>query len=275
MLTGVGSLLEPVIRLLLKCGITYAEFAAVARMKFVQVATDDFGIRGRPTNASRVAILTGLDRRLVSKLREPDPDEASSEVAFMSRPSQVLGGWFQDPEFVEPSGAPRDLDFEGDTGSFAALVRRYAPAIPAGAMAKELKATGSVAELGDRKLRALKRAFIPRELSETRIRMWASVLRDVGSAIEHNLDPSGRQTPLFERRAHNLAVDRSAVPEFEEFLRSEGQAFLERMDDWLAAHQADPAAGRKRSTVRLGVGIYEIRDPTSAKRSTPTTPSVR
>jgi hypothetical protein len=68
-LDALGHLLEPVVLLLLKSGITWREFSDLAKAKFVQVATDEFGIRGRPTNASRVSILTGVDRRDVRKLR--------------------------------------------------------------------------------------------------------------------------------------------------------------------------------------------------------------
>jgi hypothetical protein len=52
LLEALGFLLEPVILLLLKNGITWNEFAEVAKAKFVHVATRRFGIRRRPTNIS-------------------------------------------------------------------------------------------------------------------------------------------------------------------------------------------------------------------------------
>ena len=70
----LGTVLEPVIRLVLRTGVTWKEFSELAKTKFVEVATADFGIRGRPTNVSRVAILTGLDRRDVAKLRTAPSD---------------------------------------------------------------------------------------------------------------------------------------------------------------------------------------------------------
>ena len=62
-------LLRPIVRLLLKSGVTWKEFADVAKTSFVEVATDEFGIRGRPTNVSRVAILTGINRHDISRQR--------------------------------------------------------------------------------------------------------------------------------------------------------------------------------------------------------------
>src|SRR5262245_37816906 len=177
-LDALGHLLEPVVLLLLKCGITWKEFSDLAKAKFVQVATDEFGIRGRPTNASRVSILTGLDRRDVRKLRLALAHRRPVEPGFMSKPSQVLDGWFHDSEFMAASGGARDLEMEGESGSFAALVRRYAPGIPTVAMIKEMKAAGVIAELGDTKLRALKSAYIPRGLVAARIRLGDRLITD-------------------------------------------------------------------------------------------------
>src|SRR5215472_9944533 len=114
-LDALGRLLEPIVLLLLKSGITWREVADVAKVKFVQVATREFGIRGRPTNASRVAILTGIDRRDVRKVRAATEEQPEFAPGFMSKPTQVLDGWFHDPNFRTSTGQPRDLQVsEGD-----------------------------------------------------------------------------------------------------------------------------------------------------------------
>jgi hypothetical protein len=258
-LDALGRLLEPIVLLLLKSGITWREFADLAKVKFVQVATREFGIRGRPTNASRVAILTGIDRRDVRKLRVATAEQPDFAPGFMSKPTQVLDGWFHDPNFRTASGEPRDLQVSEGEDSFAALVRRYTPGIPHVAMIKELLAVGAIGELPDGRLRALKRNYIPRELADNQIRLWGSVLQDVGTTLEHNLMRTPSERTRFERRALSLTVERRALPEFEAFLAAEGQAFLERIDDWLAAHQADSSTS-ERAALRLGVGVYQILD---------------
>ena len=260
---ALGLLLEPVILVLLKSGVTWKEFAAVARAKFVEVATREFGIRGRPTNASRVAILTGLDRREVRKLRVESP--GPTEPGFMSRPTQVLEGWYTDPDFVK-NGKPRDLEIDGDGNSFAALARRYAPGIPLVAMIKELRAAGAVEKTKRGTLRALQRAFIPRELSENQVRLWGSALRDLGATLENNVARTASEPPRFERRALNLHVDPRALPGFRVFLEAEGQAFLERVDAWLIAHRVADRGAEKSSAIRLGVGVYHIQDALSGVR---------
>jgi len=256
---ALGFLLEPVILLLLKNGITWNEFAEIAKTKFVEVATRRFGIRGRPTNISRVAILTGQDRREVSRIRRAM--ERPTQPRPLCKPSQVLEGWYRDPEFLHADGKPRDLALDGEHDSFAQLARRYAPSIPYVAMIKQLRAVGAVEDLDDGKVRVLKRAYVPRALSEDHIALWGSVLHDIGTTWEYNLmRDAATQRSRFERRAVNLRVDVKALPGFQAFLEAEGQAFLERVDDWLSAHQVPAEATAETASMRLGVGVYHIGD---------------
>ncbi|MCZ6809330.1 MAG: DUF6502 family protein, partial [Proteobacteria bacterium] len=48
--------LRPLARALLRAGIGYREFAEISKTAFVGIATKDYGLRGRPTNISRVAV---------------------------------------------------------------------------------------------------------------------------------------------------------------------------------------------------------------------------
>lgn len=252
----LGTVLEAVIRLALRTGVTWKEFSDLSKTKFVDVATADFGIRGRPTNASRVAILTGLDRREVAKLRET-PSEAPMK-GYQSKASQVLSAWHHDPDFLDATGQPVQLAVEGEGATFTALMRRCAPALPVVAMIKELKSAKAIEELGDGRLRVLKRAYLPSHVSTERLRLWSSVLSDVATTIEHNFRRDETIPARFERRALNLRVDRKSLPEFRELLEREGQALLERLDDWLASHEA--AGDEHEDGIRLGVGIYHIED---------------
>lgn len=257
----LGAVLEPVIRLVLRTGVTWKEFADLSKVKFVEVATADFGIRGRPTNASRVAILTGLDRREVAKLRKtPRPGPTKG---YQSKASQVLSAWHHDPDFLDTNRQPAELAVEGEGATFTELMRRYAPALPVVAMIKELKSTKAIAELDDGRLRALTRTYLPSTVSAERLRLWSSVLSDVATTIEHNFTRDQAVPARFERRALNLRVARKSLPEFRELLEREGQRFLERLDDWLAAHEVAGEEGDE--GIRLGAGIYHIEDRTQRR----------
>jgi hypothetical protein len=252
------ALLRPIARLLLHSGMTWKQFAETAKTAFVQVATDEFGIRGRPTNVSRVSILTGIGRREVRRQREAAA-VLEPKPAFLNAATRVLSGWHQDAEFLGADGKPAPLTYNGG-GSFADLWRRYGGDVPIGALLKELRSVGAVEEFEPGRLRVLKRSYIPRQFDEQKMLRAGSVLEDFGATVVHDLTCKPGELLRFERRATNANIDARAVPEFRALLEREGQAFLERIDAWLTAHavrEAQPALSR---TVRLGVGLYHIQD---------------
>jgi hypothetical protein len=265
-MSSCRALLQPIARLLLKSGVTWKEFAELSRQTFVEVATREFGLRGRPTNVSRVAILTGLARREVRRQQQASKAEPQTAAGYMSKASRVLSGWHQDREFLDREGNPRVLPLEGESASFAELVRRYSGGdLPPGALLKELQLARAVERGNDDTVRALTRVYLPRRMDEGQIRLWGSVLQDVGTTLEHNLTRDSQTATRFERRALSVLVDRRSLPAFKQFLEQEGQAFLERMDDWLTAHQvSDDTNGE---AIRLGAGVYHIEDARAKGRS--------
>src|SRR6516162_5298943 len=98
--------LQPLIHVLLSCGITWREFAELAKTTYVEVATQSFGKRGRPTNVSRTAILTGLVRRDVRKQRQILQSSPQPLSGYVTKASLVLSAWHLDPDFRDKDGKP-------------------------------------------------------------------------------------------------------------------------------------------------------------------------
>src|SRR5690349_19781035 len=116
--------LKPVIRVLIGCGITWQQFAELAKSAYVEVATRQFGKRGRPTNVSRSAVLTGLTRREVRKQRERIEDGPAPMAGYVTKGSLILSAWHLDPTFLDRSGKPAVLSLDGEGVSFASLLKR-------------------------------------------------------------------------------------------------------------------------------------------------------
>jgi len=251
--------LRPVVRLLLRCGVTWKELAELCKLVYVEVAAEDFGKHGRPANASRIAILTGLSRRDVKRAKDllgEHEDAGFMAIERIDHASRVLSGWYQDREFSDGKGKPRLLPLEGD-GSFAVLLKRYAPDIPPTAMLKELKSVGAVRITPQGKVRALARYFMPMSLDPDAVVRSGSVLHDLTATVVHNQLRSAEEPSRFEGRATNVRVRRVSRRAFAKFLESRGMAFLEDIDAWLTAHEAKSATEK---TDRVGVGVYLIMD---------------
>lgn len=258
-------LFRPVARILLRDGINWQELAAVGKAAYVETATESFGIRGRPTNVSRVAILTGLTRREVSRLREGLQQGGSEAFGRMNRATRVLSGWYQDEKFSN-KGAPQPLPFAGAEPSFERLCGRYAPDVPATTMLKELRHAGAVDEQADGRVVARTRYYMPAAMDPEQILRSGSVLADLGNTVDYNLRRREAEPSRFERRATNTRIPARAVPAFRKFIETEAQAFLERVDEWLTQHEQDEDGDMP--LVRLGLGAYWIEDE-MPRRKTP------
>jgi hypothetical protein len=264
-------LLAPVIRLLLRSGVTFSEFAELSKEVFVDVARRDYGIQGRPTNNSRVAMITGLSRREVTRIRDVLIGEAPAPVPPAGRVAQVLSGWHVDPEFLDAAGEPAVLSAEGEVGSVEALLRRYAGDLPHGAFLKELLKLGVVEKAGAKRYRVLARDYLRGPADPDIVRQLGVALHDHAVTLTHNVNAERTDPARFEGMATTPRLAPRYARAFAQFAAARGQTFLEEVDAWLVRHEtkadgeADDGAGARRG-VRMGIGVYLIRDETRRGR---------
>jgi len=254
------ALLRPIASFLMKCGMTWREFADISKSVFVEVAGVEYGIKGRLTNVSRVSLLTGISRKEVSRQRQLlQQQTAEAPVSKTTDATRVLSGWHQDPEFND-NGQPRILTEEGDGVSFALLCQRYAGDIPMVAMLKELKRVGAIVEEVSGQLSVQRRYYMPTQFDPQWIMNAGGIFADLGNNINHNVAAADDTPTRFLGRAADPTIDASAIPEFREFIEAHGQPFLELVDEWLTAHRSKQGDKEIEHPVRLGVGLFLIQD---------------
>lgn len=78
--------------------------------------------------------------------------------------------------------------------------------------------------------------------------------------VERNVELTARDrfnNGFYERAATNRSVDVNCLSEFRQFLREQGDDFLQTVDDWLSAHSVRPGEdGKTAKTCRVGTGVY-------------------
>lgn len=250
--------LLPLVRWLLRNHMTHREFVELSKQLFVKVALEDYGLRGRQTNLSRVAIITGLDRKEVKRVRDELQDGEHLGDVQAPRPdrlSRVLKGWHDDADFLTKNSSPAALPKESGDHSFAALAKRYAGDVPVSAVLKELLNSGSVRENPDGSVLPLRSYYMPQSVDPQAALRSGEVLYDLGKTVVHNLYREDEPS-RFEGRASNQTIPKERVPAFREYLESQGQRFLDEADAWLNANETTDAGTGQ--TVRLGVGVYGI-----------------
>jgi Family of unknown function (DUF6502) len=156
-------LLLPLVRTLLRHGVTAHEFGRIADAAFVTAASDVLREQGYEPNFSRISTLTGMHRHAVSAMtlatRTHKGEKATSKQYQRNRLARVLTGWFENPEYTDGAGKPRVLPFDGPVPSFTTLVRRYSGDIYARIILDELLRVKAARMTRDGMVRAVSRRF--------------------------------------------------------------------------------------------------------------------
>ena len=251
--------LRPIARLLLKAGIGFREFSEIAKCAFVDVSTADYGLRGRPTNISRVAVMTGLTRKEVKRIREKIEDGHETRVAKHAPYIAILDQWHVDPEYLDDNSRPKKLPFEGQFGSFSSLVKKYGGDIPPGAMRTELKRVGAISEEKDGSLAGLMRAFLPID-SERRMEIiFGQALCALGNTLAHNFDLSVEEG-FVQRQAFTSDIRRSDIGRVRRIAKDRVAEFTESINDLFAAYATfypeSKSDNESDNVITVGVGTY-------------------
>jgi hypothetical protein len=247
---AIVTLLRPLVRILLRNGVPFGAFSDLAKRVYVDVATEEFDIPGRKQSKSRVAILTGLSRKEVLRVKRlPPPDDQGAAERY-NRAARVLGGWIRDRRYADKYGDPAVLPLEGEGATFADLVKRYSGDAPARAILDELIRVGAVERLETGHVRPVERAYVPKGGEADKIAIMGTDVSDLVATIDHNIRLPDRT--FFQ---HNLPEE--ALPDLRMQSAGRAQMLLEALDRLMSQQDRDvnPEAGGT-GRKRAGVGIY-------------------
>jgi hypothetical protein len=256
-LEALFSAMRPLARILLRSGIGYREFAEVAKTAFVEVASSDYGLRGRPTNISRVAVMTGLTRKEIKRIREKIENEDPSRVYRTVPASDVLHFWHTDPAFLDDNGEPTALPFDNGEVSFASLVKKYGGDIPPGAMRTELKRVEALGEDSSGCLKPLKRSFSLPTSSE-KVAEGLVGITALAQTIVHNAESLEKGYGTYiQRTVETRRVSVDDARRLRRIVTTRLIEFSESIDDLFGAYEAvDESDAVADSQEVIGVGLY-------------------
>jgi len=267
LLDAIAVLLRPLARLLLRSGITYRQFADVAKVAFLQEAYAETDSRGRKLNASRVAGRIGLSRKEIKKIIDAESEHEVRRIGVSDKAgplAKVLYAWHTDSKFLDPIGEPSPLPFEGEGTSFSTLVRSEAGDLPIGAVRAELKRAGAIDEREDGQLVAVKRYYVPSDVDEKAVAVISGMLFPLASGIEHNANPLRSTDGFIQRLAFSDHLPDTMVPVFRHWARDEAARFIESMDDWLSRNESSQSdQSEQQESHRVGVGVFYYEGPTA------------
>jgi len=262
LISAYRKIMVPLVRILLKNGVSFSEFAEMLKNVFVEVAERDLGMPGRKPSQARVAILTGLTRKEVGKQKATIERGDLAETSNLNRVTKVLEAWHTDPEYTGAYGLPIELVFErgGSKPSFSALVKKHSGDMAPRAMLDELLRISAVEVLPTKQFRVLVRSYIPQSLHPDALERLGTVVQNFITSYEYNMEHNAAGATRFERVVYaDNGLPIELMPAFDKLIRDKGLQLLIELDNWLGAQE--PSEHRDLTTtqrVNTGVGIYHF-----------------
>ncbi|OOZ46419.1 DUF6502 family protein [Solemya velum gill symbiont] len=258
---AIYRLLTPLVRFLLRKEVSFDAFSQLARKVYVDISKERLLESEGKATTSRIAIVTGLTRKDVAKLRTLSVDSSAMTPRY-NRSTKVISGWLHDSDFCDSRKQPRMLTPEGEHPCFESLVSRYSGDMPYRAMLKELLGTETVELSPTGKVRLLKRSFIPHDDESEGISILGNETHNLIDTIDHNLNSDSKDDLRFQRNVAYDNLPEEALPEFKAFVEENGQRLIDQFNRKLAAEDRD-VTGDTKGTGRMkaGVGIYYFEEP--------------
>ena len=270
LLAAYRVLLGPLIRILLRQGISYGEFSELAKAVYVEIALKDFKVPGRRATRTRLAVITGLTRKEIKRVIDEAQKERYELKTNYNRLGRVLVGWYTDPEFTGPYGMPLELLYESENpedSTVTSLVRRYSGDMSPRSILDELVRVGAVRETDAGWFRVMRREYIPEAHGVHNYQRVGAVVKNFVNTLDFNVVKPAPGKGRFERQVvadDGLRIE--DIPKFDAYLRERCQALLEELDNWLTnLPKPDPRRGDR--IVRTGVGIYHYLGQEDDERS--------
>ncbi len=261
---AIAEAARPFVRRLLVLGVPFGWVERRLREIFISVAESEFALPGRRATDSRIALLTGINRKEVRRLRAAGAATAPSTFS-MNHVASLIARWRTDPRTTDGSGRPRALPYQAARGaSFMRLAHDVTSDFAPGVLLEHLVATGAV-DVRDGLVALRVHAYVPRAGSVEQLQILAEDPAELVETMLRNVMAEGEDRLLQRKVAYdNLGSDAAARVRRE--MHREGQRFLDRLDRLLARYDRDrnpKAPGGSRH--RVGVGVYFFESPSHAE----------
>ncbi len=260
LLFALRRVLRPIIRILIRAGIRFDEFAELARGVYVESALRDGIDHPSGLTRTRISVVTGIPRHQVDYFIENGAALPSASPTLAGVLVEVLQKWHTDPSYVGPYGIPLELEFEtpGSGRCFRGLVSMVSPNVSAGIVLEELLRVGSVTYSGEKHFRAVSRYFMmPEPMSPQQMEYFGNTMTRLAKTLEFNMNPKNDDKRLERFVVADRGLPLDVFPKFEEYARERTSEFLLDLDNWLTPYSASsgPEVGPRIAT-GLNVFLY-------------------
>jgi hypothetical protein len=248
-------MLRPLVKLLLMNSITYPFLSNLLKSVYVEVATEEFRLQGKPQTDSRISLLSGIHRKDVKNLR-PERHLEQTLPPSPSLSTKLVKLWTSDPKRVDETGRHRPLPrlmSEGGGASFEELVSSVSKDIRSRVILDEWLRTG-IAKIDAEGRVCLNTETTSKENNfDDKAQFIGLNLHDHLCAASHNLQ--GQQPPLLESNVHSKKLTTESISELDALTKKLGQQLLDEVTKRAAELEVRDAA-KLDAHQRMNFGMY-------------------
>ena len=203
-----------------------------------------------------------------SVARSPYRLHQAVEFQTMSRISEILRAWYEEPQFLDEDGEPSVLPLEG-AKSFATLAARFLPRFKPEDIAEILIAAQVLRRDARGNLIPLRRTVIFTKPNPMMLDRVPVIMKRFLSTICHNTVTQSDQGARLERLTTFDRLPVELVAEFNEQIKVLAQAFLNRIDTWANARQLPETPKSRKRLARVGVEVFSYMETDTIRKRGP------
>lgn len=254
-------LMAPVVRWLLRNGVSYGAFAETLKPVFVAAARAELERAGAKPSFSSISVLSGVHRKDVRTLEtEPRVPGEPLPVRGIPMASRVYTRWLTARRYRLRDGQPKPLPRSGAGLSFEGLAREISLDVHPRTVLDELLRLGLVHMDGDM-VRPRAVAFTPSRKLDELTALFASGTADHVAAATHNL--AGGE-PFLEQSVFADGLAEASVQALQELARGAwAQAFEAMVAEATQRVEHDESLPPE-AQHRMRFGVYFYSEPLTA-----------
>jgi len=263
-LRTLGSVLTPLVRLLLASGLDYTRLAAELKPLFIEQARLELLRTGQSDTNSAISLLSGVHRKDVREWRENGLATRISQELSMS--SRVFARWVHDPLYRDRRKQPKPLPRRGSVPSFETLARSVTRDVHPYTVLTELIRLGLV-KIEERKGEEFavpkREGFVPPAGSREILELFGGNLSDHASAAVANLMGGA---PRLEQSVFAEGITRESAAHLGQLARKLwSQVRSEMIAEATRRYSADQ--NREDATCRARFGAYYWEEDREAEQT--------
>jgi len=229
-------------------------------MTYVEVAYEQHSLPGIDMSMSRAAVITGLSRKEVGRLKEALENNDYSARQAPNRAQSVIHGWMNDSEFRDKKGLPLALPIKQkirgkERGSFVALVKRYSSDVTYGAILDELTHIGIVEQPDEHTVTLVNYAYVPHQDDLELIRVVTTSVTDLFDTGMHNISADA-DDKHYQRQVVYSHVHESYVRQIKTSVANKAQELLETLNHEISIAKKKSISKNPNELKRVGFGLY-------------------